>query len=57
MNENLKPEHEVVSEEELAIEQVLRPKLFIDFEGQEKIVDNLEVFIQNIIFLLDIKIF
>lgn len=46
MNENLNPEHEVVSEEELAIEQVLRPKLFIDFEGQEKIVDNLEVFIQ-----------
>ena len=46
MNEDLNPEHEVVSEEELAIEQVLRPKLFIDFEGQEKIVDNLEVFIQ-----------
>ncbi|CAI8227061.1 MAG: Holliday junction ATP-dependent DNA helicase RuvB [Cryomorphaceae bacterium] len=46
MNEDLNPENEVVSEEELAIEQVLRPKLFIDFEGQEKIVDNLEVFIQ-----------
>ena len=46
MNEDLNPENEVVSEEELAIEQVLRPKLFIDFEGQKKIVDNLEVFIQ-----------
>ena len=46
MNEDLNPENEVFSEEELAIEQVLRPKLFIDFEGQEKIVDNLEVFIQ-----------
>ena len=46
MNENLNPENEVFSEEELAIEQVLRPKLFHDFEGQEKIVDNLEVFIQ-----------
>ena len=46
MNENLNTEHEVDSEEELAIEQVLRPKLFDDFEGQEKIIDNLEVFIQ-----------
>jgi len=46
MNEDLNPENDVISEEELAIEQVLRPKLFDDFEGQEKIVDNLEVFIQ-----------
>ena len=46
MSENLNPEHIVDSEEELAIDQVLRPKLFDDFEGQEKIVDNLEVFIQ-----------
>ena len=46
MNENLNTEHQVDSEEELAIEQVLRPKLFNDFEGQEKIIDNLEVFIQ-----------
>ena len=46
MNENLNPDNEAFSEEELAIEQVLRPKLFEDFEGQEKIVDNLEVFIE-----------
>ena len=46
MNENINPDNDVFSEEELAIEQVLRPKLFDDFEGQEKIVDNLEVFIQ-----------
>jgi len=32
--------------EDLQIEQVLRPKLFTDFEGQDKIVDNLKVFIQ-----------
>ncbi len=32
--------------ENLEIEQVLRPKLFDDFEGQDKIVDNLKVFIQ-----------
>jgi len=46
MNESLKPDHEDFSEEELALEQVLRPKLFSDFEGQEKIADNLKVFIQ-----------
>ena len=32
--------------EEFEIEQVLRPKLFVDFEGQDKIVDNLKVFIE-----------
>ena len=46
MNEDLNPKNEVFSEQELAIEQVLRPKLFDDFEGQAKIVDNLDVFIQ-----------
>ena len=46
MNEPLTSDHEDFSEEELALEQVLRPKLFTDFEGQEKIVDNLKVFIQ-----------
>lgn len=46
MNENLNPDTEDFSEQELAIEQVLRPKLFEDFEGQAKIVDNLDIFIQ-----------
>ena len=46
MNEPLTTDHEDFSKEELALEQVLRPKLFTDFEGQEKIVDNLKVFIQ-----------
>ena len=46
MNESLNTEAKDFSEEELALEQVLRPKLFTDFEGQEKIVDNLQVFIQ-----------
>jgi len=32
--------------EEFEIEQVLRPKQFEDFEGQEKIVDNLKIFIE-----------
>ena len=46
MNENLNPDTEDFYEQELAIEQVLRPKLFEDFEGQAKIVDNLDIFIQ-----------
>ena len=46
MNEDLNPESDNLSIEEKEFEQVLRPKLFSDFKGQEKIVDNLEVFIQ-----------
>ena len=46
MNESLMPENEDISNEELALEQVLRPNLFVDFEGQDKIVDNLKVFIE-----------
>ena len=46
MNEDLNPESDNLSSEEKEFEQVLRPKLFLDFKGQEKIVDNLEVFIQ-----------
>ena len=46
MNEDLNPESTNLSSEEKEFEQVLRPKLFSDFKGQEKIVDNLEVFIQ-----------
>jgi|TARA_B110000240_G_C13505891_1_gene456205 Holliday junction DNA helicase RuvB len=46
MNEQLNPEGENLSNEEVEFEQVLRPKQFTDFKGQDKIVDNLEVFIQ-----------
>ena len=45
MPEDYNIEDEQVNEE-LEIEQVLRPKQFEDFEGQEKIIDNLKVFIQ-----------
>ena len=31
--------------DDLENEQVLRPKLFSDFEGQNQVVDNLEIFI------------
>lgn len=43
MSEDYNIEDEQVNEE---FEQVLRPKQFEDFEGQEKIIDNLKVFIQ-----------
>ena len=44
MNEDLNPESDNLSSEEKEFEQVLRPKLFSDFKGQEKIVDNLRSF-------------
>lgn len=46
MNEKLDPNIEHLSEEEIVFEQALRPKQFDDFFGQEKIVDNLKVFIE-----------
>jgi len=46
MNEDINPNNEDFSDEELEIEQVLRPKEFSDFEGQESIVSNLKVFIE-----------
>ena len=45
MNEDYEIEEEGLNEE-FEMEQVLRPKLFEDFEGQDKIVDNLKVFIE-----------
>ena len=45
MNEEDQIESEELNEE-FQIENVLRPKLFTDFEGQEKIVNNLKVFIE-----------
>ena len=45
MNEEEEAEEDGLNEE-FEIEQVLRPKLFTDFEGQDKIVDNLKVFIE-----------
>jgi len=45
MNEDYEIDDEDLNEE-FVFEQALRPKLFVDFEGQEKVVDNLQVFIQ-----------
>ena len=45
MDEDYEIDNEDLNEE-FVFEQALRPKLFVDFEGQEKVVDNLQVFIQ-----------
>jgi holliday junction DNA helicase RuvB len=45
-NPNLDPEEENLSGVEKDIERVLRPKAFEDFTGQEKILENLRVFVQ-----------
>ncbi len=46
MNTNLDPTGEHLSGEEKLIDKALRPKSLKDFSGQQKIVDNLDVFIQ-----------
>jgi len=45
VNENLNPEKSQLSPEDIQIEKALRPLSFDDFFGQEKIVDNLKVFV------------
>lgn len=45
-NDYLDPEDENISPAEKEIEKVLRPKLFDDFTGQDKIMDNLKVFVK-----------
>ncbi len=45
-NPNLDPDEENLTPIEQELERVLRPKTFDDFTGQEKIIDNLKVFVQ-----------
>ena len=45
MNENLDPSHENLTPLERDIEKVLRPQAFEDFTGQEKIMENLKIFV------------
>ena len=45
MNENLNPEKNFSDPEEIIIEQKLRPLTFIDFTGQEQVLDNLQIFV------------
>lgn len=44
-NPNLDPEEENLSGTEKELERVLRPRIFDDFTGQEKIIENLKVFV------------
>ncbi|MET4138063.1 Holliday junction branch migration DNA helicase RuvB [Pedobacter sp. UYP1] len=46
MNENLDPSSESLSPNERDIEKVLRPQAFEDFTGQEKIMENLKIFVK-----------
>ncbi len=46
MNENLDPSGQQFSADEKEIEKVLRPNDFIDFSGQENIIENLKIFVQ-----------
>ena len=46
MNENLNPESENLSSTDKDIEKVLRPAEFSDFTGQEKVLENLIVFVK-----------
>ncbi len=46
MNENLDPTGENLSREEFDIERALRPISFDDFTGQERVLENLKIFVQ-----------
>ena len=46
MNEELNPNIDKLSNDDKEFENVLRPKLFNDFKGQNNIVENLKVFIE-----------
>ena len=46
MNENLNPTNQNYSSEELDVEKRLRPLTFEDFTGQDKVLENLQIFVQ-----------
>lgn len=46
MNEHLDPHAERLNAGEREIEKVLRPQIFEDFTGQEKVIENLKIFVQ-----------
>ncbi|SNR71253.1 Holliday junction branch migration DNA helicase RuvB [Lutibacter flavus] len=46
MNENLNPDKEHFSSEELDVEKKLRPLSFEDFTGQEQVLENLKIFVE-----------
>jgi Holliday junction DNA helicase RuvB len=46
LNSNINPDPENLSPVEKELEKVLRPRDFIDFTGQQEVVENLKVFVQ-----------
>ena len=46
MNENLNPESDNLSNEDLDVEKKLRPLSFDDFTGQDQAIDNLKIFVE-----------
>ncbi|MBL4568444.1 MAG: Holliday junction branch migration DNA helicase RuvB [Flavobacteriaceae bacterium] len=46
MNEHLNPENTDLTDEELVVEQKLRPLTFEDFTGQDQAIENLKIFVQ-----------
>ena len=46
MNKNLDPTGKLLNPAEKEMEKALRPGVFIEFSGQEAIVENLKVFVQ-----------
>ncbi|MDT8346501.1 MAG: Holliday junction branch migration DNA helicase RuvB [Flavobacteriaceae bacterium] len=46
MNEHLDPNTDGLSREELDIERALRPLSFDDFAGQQRVLDNLKIFVE-----------
>ena len=46
MNENLNPENDNLSNEDLDVEKKLRPLSFDDFTGQDQAIDNLKIFVE-----------
>jgi Holliday junction DNA helicase RuvB len=46
MNENLNPDKEHFTSEELDVEKKLRPLTFDDFTGQDQVLENLKIFVE-----------
>lgn len=46
MNDNLDPNFDKLNTADKEIEKVLRPQVFEDFTGQQKIIENLKIFVQ-----------
>ncbi len=46
MNENLNPDKDHLNPDDITVEQQLRPLRFDDFKGQERVLDNLKIFVE-----------